>query len=148
MAKLKLKKKKAAPGKKKSEKKPMEQRRYEYEVAKREKNLDALIHSVESYNKTQEKRNRELPQLYKQMTDRRARLQRMVDRELKRQAEKAKGHPVLERLGVGLKLPALAKVFTPKDIPEMTMVLRTTPNGAAKKKKPKPTKAAQAQSEE
>lgn len=146
MAKVKLKKKKTAPAKK--EKKPIEQRRYEYEVAKREKNLDALIHSVESYNKTQEGRNKFLPQLYKQMTDRRARLQRMVDRELKRQAEKAKGHAVLERLGVGLKLPPLAKVFVPKDIPEMTMVLRTTPKDGAAKKKAKRPNPAKAQTEE
>lgn len=146
MAGLKLKKKKkAGPAKKKSEKKPIEQRRHEYEVAKREKNQDALVHSVESYNKTQEKRNKELLQLYKQMTDRRARLQRMTDRELARQAEKVGAHEELKRLGVALKLPALAKVFVPKDIPEMTMVLRTTPNGAAKKKKAKP---AQAKSEE
>lgn len=143
MVKLKKKKKTAS---KKSNGQSIEQRRHEYEVAKREKNQERIAASIEKYNNTQDGRNQLLEKLVNLTLVRRATIQKMVDRELARQTEVVSKHDVLKKLGVGLKLPKLEPAKLPSPDPKYyTEPLRLTVKPAkskAKKKRPKPVSQA------
>jgi hypothetical protein len=143
---MKTKKKSKKSTTKKSTAQPIEQRRHEYETAKREQVLERITKNIETYNAGQEKRDDLIQRLYNVSMRQRARIQKKVDAEIARQQERVEKHDVLRKLGVVLKVPALTKAVLPKfDAEALQTPLRLSgkPSKAkAKGKVRKRTKAA------
>lgn len=117
--------------------KNIEQRRYEYEQARRKVASDRIAYLAEKYNRTQKNRDKYLARLMSLSMHQRMNLQTQVSKELERQAAAVKEHDVLKKLGVGLKLPKLVDVPDPGFDPKVASApLRALigSNGKAPKK--------------